>query len=49
MNLCPLPWQADSYPLYHQGSLLHGFFGGKFVELYTLRRWALFCMYTVIQ
>ena len=21
-NLCPLHWQADSYPLYHQGSLI---------------------------
>ena len=20
LNRCPLPWQADSYPLYHQGS-----------------------------
>ena len=20
LNLCPLHWQADSYPLYHQGS-----------------------------
>ena len=20
MNLCPLHWQADSYPLHHQGS-----------------------------
>ena len=20
LNLCPLPWQADSYPLYHLGS-----------------------------
>ena len=21
LNMCPLHWQADSYPLYHQGSL----------------------------
>ena len=26
-NLCPLHWQADSYPLYHQGSpLIHFLF-----------------------
>ena len=22
LNLCPLDWQADSYPLHHQGSLV---------------------------
>ena len=22
LDECPLPWQVDSYPLYHQGSLL---------------------------
>ena len=22
LDACPLPWQVDSYPLYHQGSLL---------------------------
>ena len=26
LNLCPLLWQADSYPLYHQGSLFTLFF-----------------------
>ena len=34
-NPCPLLWQADSQPLRHQGSPLHGFYLANFVE-YTL-------------
>ena len=33
-NLCPLPWQADSEPLDHQGSPVGLFFDFELCELF---------------
>ena len=42
-NLCPLYWQADSYPLYHQGSPSQYFLLAKLKTLESLTQiWSLF-------
>ena len=38
LNLCPLHWQVNSYPLCHQGSPLIRFLSGKCKGKYTLNK-----------
>ena len=37
LNLCPLDWQTDSYPLCHQGSL----------RIFSCARWSSVCLWNV--